>query len=159
MKRIRAVWCRVCVATLIVGCSRAPTNSSAQTRATTPSVSESRRTAITSAVAMLSLIKTGMPCIGPRVRPALRSASRRSAIARASGLISRTLCSAGPVRSIASIRARYLSTSERDVSCPDVMRCCRPAMVASSTEGAAGAGDWAVTSTAAETAASASVTP
>lgn len=54
MKSIRAAWCRVFVATLIVGCSRAPTSSSAQTRATAPNVSASRRTAITSAVAMVA---------------------------------------------------------------------------------------------------------
>src|SRR4249919_1224017 len=69
-----------------------------------------------SAVAMLSLIRIGMPCIGPRIRALLRSASSRSAMVRASGLISITLWSDGPERSIASIRARYLSTSERAVS-------------------------------------------
>src|SRR6185436_1077578 len=39
---------------------------------------------ILSAVSMLSLITIGMPCIGPRVRPAFRSASSESAIDNAS---------------------------------------------------------------------------
>src|SRR5437899_3745758 len=49
---------------------------------------------IRSAVAMLSLIRIGTPCRGPRAPLLARSASSRSAIARASGLISMTLCSA-----------------------------------------------------------------
>ena len=47
-----------------------------------------------------------------------------------------TLCRVGPFRSMASMRARYLSTRERDVSRPDCMRCWRSAMVASSRSNA-----------------------
>ena len=67
---------------------------------------------------------------------ARRRADRRSS--RASGLISITLRSAGPARSIASMRARYFSTSDRDVSWPDCIRCCRSAIVASSRSNGAG---------------------
>src|SRR5687767_9647040 len=45
---------------------------------------------IRSAVSMLSLSRTGMPCRGPRTVPALRSLSSASAMDRASGLISIT---------------------------------------------------------------------
>ncbi len=78
-----------------------------------------------SAVPMLSLISTGMPCNGPRTLPAFRSASRLSAIASASGLTSRTERRAGLFSwrpSIASIRARYFSASERAESSPDSIR-------------------------------------
>jgi hypothetical protein len=56
---------------------------------------------IRSAVSMLSLISTGIPCSGPRIRPARRSASRASATVSASGLSSITERSAGPLRSSA----------------------------------------------------------
>ena len=62
-----------------------------------------------SAVSMLSLMRIGMPCSGPRGPLLLRSASSASAIASASGLSSMMLRSAGPRRSSASIRARYFS--------------------------------------------------
>ena len=75
--------------------SRATTNASFG-GLTPASASEPAVVIMRSAVAMLSLSRTGMPCSGPRTRPLLRSASRRSAIASASGLISMTLCSAGP---------------------------------------------------------------
>src|SRR4051812_6569469 len=45
---------------------------------------------IRSAVSTLSLSKTGIPCIGPRTRPAFRSASSEAAIDSASGLTSIT---------------------------------------------------------------------
>src|SRR3954452_14326461 len=45
---------------------------------------------IVSFVAMLSLIRIGMPWSGPRTRPSLRSLSRRAAIARAAGFDSMT---------------------------------------------------------------------
>ena len=96
------------------------------------SASEPAVVIIPSAVAMLSLMRTGMPCSGPRVRPALRSASRRSAIASASGFSSMMLCSAGPLRSIASMRAEYFSTSDLAVSRPVSMRRCRSAIDVSS---------------------------
>ena len=54
------------------------------------SASEPAVVVIRSAVSMLSLSRIGMPCSGPRRRPALRSASSASAIASASGLISMT---------------------------------------------------------------------
>ena len=68
---------------------------------------------IRSAVSMLSLISTGIPCRGPRAPLAFRSLSRPSAIARASGLSSMTLFTAGPRRSISSIRCLYFSVKER----------------------------------------------
>ena len=75
--------------------SRSATNESrgalAPTRASEPAVVSMR-----SAVAMLSLISTGMPCSGPRGPLALRSASSASAIATASGLTSMTERSVGP---------------------------------------------------------------
>jgi hypothetical protein len=95
---------------------------------------------IRSAVAMLSLINTGMPCSTLRGPRSLRSASRRSAIASASGFSSITLWRAGPLRSMASIRATYCSASDRAVSRPDCIRCWRSAMVASSSANWTGAG-------------------
>src|SRR5580692_11568525 len=83
-----------------------------------------------SAVSILSLIRTGMPCMGPRAR--LRSLSRASAIARASGLTSITLLMAGPCLSISSIRARYFSVIERALNFPEANPACRSAMVISS---------------------------
>jgi len=59
-----------------------------------------------SAVSMLSLMRIGMPCSGPRVRPARRSASSAAAISSASGFSSSTERNAGPFRSSASIRSR-----------------------------------------------------
>src|SRR5262249_43966343 len=73
---------------------------------------------IRSPVSMLSLTKIGTPASGPGGRPALRSRSDRAAIARASGLISITALSLGPLRSIASMRARYSSTSRAEVHLP-----------------------------------------
>ena len=75
-----------------------------------------------SAVAILSFSRIGMPCSGPRGPLLLRSASSRSAIVNASGFVSITLRSAGPCRSIASIRARYFWTRERAVSWPVSIR-------------------------------------
>ncbi len=71
MKRIHAAWHRLLVGTLIVGCSRAPTNSSAQARASgAAGVSDSRRTAITSAVAMVSpTVVTVQTTMVEQVRP------------------------------------------------------------------------------------------
>ena len=45
-------------------------------------------------------------------------------MARASGLSSITLFTAGPRRSISSIRARYFSVREREVNFPD----CHPSL-------------------------------
>lgn len=70
------------------------------------SASEPAVVRIRSAVSMLSLITIGIPCIGPRVRPALRSRSSISAVASASGFNSIIALIAGPRLSIASIRAR-----------------------------------------------------
>ena len=70
----------------------------ASTRARLPAV-----VFILSAVSMLSLIKTGMPCSGPRILPAFRSASHRSAIASASGFSSMIEFS---FLSISAMRAR-----------------------------------------------------
>src|SRR5512136_1728514 len=49
-----------------------------------------------SCVSMLSLIRIGIPCSGPRSFLALRSASRLDAMSSASGLISITALTAGP---------------------------------------------------------------
>ena len=98
-----------------------------------------------SPVAMLSLTTTGIPWSGPRTRPALRSASIRSAMLRASGFSSMMLRSAGPVRSTAAIRARYCSTSARDDVAPAVMRRCNSATpTSSSANGRAGGCDRSV---------------
>ena len=70
------------------------------------SASEPADVCILSAVSMLSLIRTGMPCSGPRTLPALRSASSASAMASASGFSSMTALTAGPFLSIASMRER-----------------------------------------------------
>src|ERR1035438_3090977 len=72
------------------------------TRASEPAVVIMR-----SAVSLLSLIRTGMPCKGPRGPLALRSASRAAAMDRASGLSSITELSAGPRLSMAAMRSRY----------------------------------------------------
>jgi serine protease Do len=71
MKRVRVAWRRVLAGTLIVGCSRAPTNSSAQTRlGGAGGVSDSRRTAITSAVALVSpAVVTVQTTVVEQVRP------------------------------------------------------------------------------------------
>jgi hypothetical protein len=79
------------------------------------SASEPAVVIIRSAVSMLSLISTGIPCSGPRAPLALRSASSESAIASASGFSSITARSAGPCSSMAWILATYSSTSWRDV--------------------------------------------
>ena len=70
------------------------------------SASEPAVVCIPSAVAMLSLTITGMPCRGPRTRPATRSASRSRAVASASSASSTTDRSAGPARSSAATRRR-----------------------------------------------------
>ena len=88
-----------------------------------------------SAVPMLSLIRIGMPCRGPRTRPPRRSASDASATASASGLVSSTCRSAGPVRSSSAIRASEASTSARDVTAPAVSAACSSAMPRSSPAG------------------------
>ncbi len=90
-----------------------------------------------SAVSMLSLISTGMPCSGPRGPLALRSASRLSAIDNASGFISMIAFTAGPRLSlrgvsISSMRAEYSSTSDRAVKRPDFMPSCNSEIVISS---------------------------
>ena len=71
----------------------------APTRASVPAV-----VSIRSAVAMLSLSRTGMPCNGPR-RFRARSPSSARAMAIASGLSSWTDRSVGPAASISRIRS------------------------------------------------------
>ena len=85
-----------------------------------------------SAVSMLSLIRTGIPCSGPRTCFPPRSLSSASAMARASGLTSITLLIVGPCLSISSMRARYLSVIDRALNFPEVMPACKSAMVISS---------------------------
>ena len=71
------------------------------TRASDPAV-----VIILSAVSMLSLMRTGIPCSGPRGPWRFRSASIASAMVSASGLTSMTERSAGPDRSMSPIRWR-----------------------------------------------------
>ena len=82
------------------------------------SASEPAVVSIASLVAMLSLSRTGIPCNGPRLRPARRSASRRAAISRASGLVSMTACRRGSRR---PMRSRYASVSSTLLSAPDAI--------------------------------------
>ena len=89
----------------------------APTRASEPAV-----VCIRSAVPILSFSITGIPCRGPRVRPLRRSASSRSASARASGLISITERSAGPAWSTAATASRQASHRARAVQRP----ACKP---------------------------------
>src|SRR5579862_2658987 len=78
---------------------------------------------IRSAVPMLSLIRIGTPCSGPRGPFDFLSASSASASASASGFSSITEFNAGPFVSISPIRPRYFSANSRDVYFPD----CNPA--------------------------------
>src|ERR1022692_3831610 len=98
------------------------------TRASEPAV-----VIILSAVSMLSLIRTGTPCSGPRGPFALRSSSSCPAMERASGFSSITLLIAGPCLSISSIREVYFSTRERAVNLPDFIPSCRSVIVNSSS--------------------------
>ena len=71
---IRSRWLRVLLAILFVGCSRTPTNSAAQTQSplqTQPrSVSDSRRTAITAAVAAVApAVVTVQTTVVEQIRP------------------------------------------------------------------------------------------
>ena len=77
---------------------------------------------IRSWVAMLSFRRMGIPWRGPLTCPASISRSRASAISRASGLVSMTLRSVGPWRSISSIRWRYISVISREVHRPPPYR-------------------------------------
>ena len=85
--------------------SRRTTNASRVGDAST-SASEPAVVCIRSAVSMLSFTSTGMPCIGPRVLPARRSASSDAAMASASGFVSSTARNVGPLRSSDSMRWR-----------------------------------------------------
>ena len=69
---------------------------------------------------MLSLKMIGMPCIGPRVLPAARSASSARASAIAAGFSASIECSAGPCRSNLESRARYSRTTSCVVVSPRV---------------------------------------
>ena len=84
-----------------------------------------------SAVAMLSLIRMGMPCNGPLGPLPLRSRSRSSAMEAASGFISMM---AFTVRlSMSSMRAVYFSTRDFAVNLPDFIPSCSSGMVISSS--------------------------
>src|SRR5689334_4688298 len=93
---------------------------------------------------MLSLIRIGMPCNGPRTRPSLRSRSSAAAIASASGLSSMTDFIVGPRLSISLMRSVYFSTSDRAEYLPDCIPRCRSAMVSSSSSKAGGGVNAAV---------------
>src|SRR5512137_433049 len=86
------------------------------------SASEPALVLMRSRVAMLSFTRTGIPCSGPRGWPALRSRSRSAAMASASGWTSMTDAIRGPLRSIASMRARQAAASVRAVSRPASIR-------------------------------------
>ena len=96
---------------------------------TPTSASEPAVVIIRSAVAMLSLISTGMPCSGPADAPALRSASSWSAIVARVGIdfdhaVERR---AGAIDGL-DPREILVRRCDRDVSWPDCMRCCRSAI-------------------------------
>ena len=96
------------------------------------SASEPAVVAILSVVSTLSLMRTGMPCSGPRGPFSFLSLSRPSAIERASGFSSITLLSRGPCLSIAPIWAMYDSVIERAVYLPDFIPSARSPIVFSS---------------------------
>ena len=108
--------------------SRRTRNASCSGRAPT-NASDPAVVAMRSAVSMLSLMTTGIPCSGPRKPLVLRSLSKAPAPSSASGLISRMLFSAGPRLSMASMHARYASASERALSLPDAISCCSSAIL------------------------------
>ena len=87
---------------------------------------------IRSAVSMLSLIRTGMPCSGPRTPFSLNSLSSDSAIAIASGLNSMMLLSPGPDLSISLIRSRYACVNDCAEIPPDFICACKSVIAASS---------------------------
>ena len=62
------------------------------------------------AVAILSLTRIGIPCNGPTIFPAARSASNVAASAIASGFVSMTAFKMGLT---SAILARYASKSDR----------------------------------------------
>ena len=68
----------------------------------------------------MSLIATGIPCSGPRRRPARASSVRSRAVARAPGSSTEThACTAS---SVAAMRCRHASSSADGVSAPSAMR-------------------------------------
>ena len=89
---------------------------------------------------MLSLMRMGMPCRGPRTLPPLRSASSASASAMAVALISMTAFNIGPESSICLMRSRYACVRARDVSVPAAMRS-RASTALSSTTSRVGGDD------------------
>ena len=100
------------------------------------SASEPAVVIILSLVSMLSLIRIGIPCSGPRTLPPCRSLSIASAIASASGFNSITALTAGPCLSRASIRARYFSASACAEYFPDFIPSCRSEIETSSSSNA-----------------------
>src|SRR5258706_12150568 len=90
-----------------------------------PAISEAPAVVIIlSPVLILSFIKTGMPCIGPRTLPAFLSPSITSAIANASGFNSIIVLIAGPFLSIASMRFKYNSVMALAEYSPLCIFCC-----------------------------------
>jgi len=92
---------------------------------------------ILSAVAMLSLMSTGIPWSGPRGPFSFRSLSSASAISSASGLVSMTLLTRGPLLSTAAMRSRYSSAMDRALCFPDFIPSCSASIVISSSSKAA----------------------
>src|SRR5687767_15274284 len=72
-----------------------------------------------SAVSILSLIRIGMPCSGPRTPRSFRSRSSAEAIDSASGFSSITDRSVGPFLSMSLMRSVYFSTRALEVYLPD----------------------------------------
>src|SRR5712692_11729252 len=91
-----------------------------------------------SAVSMLSLIRMGMPCSGPRAPFALRSLSSPEAIDNASGFNSITELIAGGCLSISLMRSRYFWASEFAVYFPEAIPACNSPTLDSSSSNAAG---------------------
>lgn len=75
----------------------------------------------------------GMPYNGPREPRSRRSRSSASASSSARGLTAMIALSIGPPRSYASIRARYASTSARDVTAPEASASFSSAILFSAT--------------------------
>ena len=114
---------------------------------TPASASEPAVVHIRSPVATLSFTSTGIPCSGPRLLPAERSASSAFACVNASGLSSMMLFSRGPRLSTAAMRSRHRDTRRSALSRPSPIARIRSVARASSSNRlpAAGRTDGAAT--------------
>ena len=87
---------------------------------------------IVSPVLILSFTKTGMPCSGPLILPALRSLSMAAAMVNASLFISITAFKRGPALSSSAILLRYSLVMATEVVVPAFICCCNTSIVISS---------------------------